>query len=126
LKPDPLWEGPRWINLASNLAAEDLKRPPVTQSVELPPIEPSSDPGSLWVRRGWLIVRVLFWWVLGLLLVSLPWSHVWNENNLLWRLPTMQPILVSRFARGACTGLGLIDMWVGIWEAVRYQEPKSR
>jgi len=27
--------------------------------------------------------------------------------------------------RGAFSGLGVIDIWLGIWEVVRYREPRS-
>ncbi len=57
--------------------------------------------------------RVLWafvWFDLGLLIVLLPWSHVWQDNALLVRYPNMIPYVLSGYARGIVSGIGLLDM----------------
>ena len=36
--------------------------------------------------------------------------------------PTLQKLMASGFLRGVCSGLGLVDIWIGFWEAVHYHE----
>jgi hypothetical protein len=80
----------------------------------------SSEP--VWARRIKLIIFVLFSVELGLALMYLPWSAVWTHNNLLVGHPLLRTIVHSNFTRGAITGLGLVDLWMGIWAAVQYRE----
>ena len=68
------------------------------------------------------VVLVLFCIELGLALTVLPWLNVWTENSLLAGLPQLREFLGNYFVRGAFTGLGLIDIWIGIWEAVHYRD----
>ncbi len=86
---------------------------------------PSDDAATpLWVQRVSLIVYVVFCIELGMLLAVLPWTHVWNDNGLLVNSPGLRAFLHQNFVRGAVTGLGLVDVWLGIWEAVHYREKK--
>ncbi len=78
----------------------------------------------LWMRRLSLVVFVTFCVELGLLLAILPWTRLWSENGLLLEHPMIREILQHNFMRGAVSGLGLVDAWLGIWEAVRYREAK--
>lgn len=82
--------------------------------------EPRQDP--VWAQRLKLVVFVLFCIELGMLLAVLPWTRVWTENSLLTAYPSIRAFLQHNFVRGAITGLGLIDIWLGIREAVTYHE----
>ena len=31
-------------------------------------------------------------------------------------------IFASGFTRGVCTGLGVLNVWIGFWEAIQYRE----
>lgn len=81
--------------------------------------------GQLWARRLGLLVFVLICLEVGIALVVLPWMHIWTENNLLMDYPTIRFWAANTFVRGAFSGLGLIDIWLGIWEVVRYRENKA-
>jgi hypothetical protein len=87
----------------------------------MPPPQPRKPP-SLWLRRLWLAVFVLFCLEVGIILIVLPWSRVWTENLLLLRHPQLAGFLQQNFVRGLISGLGLVDVWMGIAEAVRYRE----
>ncbi len=101
--------------------------PPGPYSAGSAPAEPlEGKPESpVWMQRVWLIVYVAFCVELGMLLVVLPWTQVWNANALLANLPGVRQFLHNNFVRGAVTGLGLIDIWLGIWEAVRYRDRRK-
>ena len=77
---------------------------------------------SLWVKRLWLIVSVLICLEIGIVLTVLPWTRMWTENSLLLGHPQLREFLTQNFVRGLVSGLGLVDIWMGIAEAVRYRE----
>lgn len=92
---------------------------------------PTSADGSkatspLWVQRISLVIFVMFCIELGMLLAVLPWTRVWMDNSLLTSYPAIRGVLHMSFVRGAISGLGLVDIWMGIWEAVHYREAKPR
>ena len=69
-----------------------------------------------------LVVQVMFLIELGMVLTVSPWTTVWHQNSLLAAHPAMRAFIEQGFVRGAVTGLGLINIWMGIWEAVQYRE----
>ena len=81
-------------------------------------------PLPLWVQRLFLIVKVIFYIELGLLLAVLPWTSVWNQNEFVMRYQGLRELMQSNFTRGLFTGLGLVDIWLGIWEAAHYRDNK--
>src|SRR5271166_1971276 len=85
-----------------------------------PPQKPKRQ--RLWVRRFWLVIFVLFCLEVGIILTVLPWTRVWTENSLLLGHPELRAFLLQNFVRGLISGLGLVDIWMGIAEAVRYRE----
>ena len=76
----------------------------------------------LWLRRISLITFVMFCVWIGMLLVALPWTRIWTENSLLTGSPALRAVTQSAAVRGAVSGLGFIDIWLGIWEALHYRE----
>jgi len=85
-----------------------------------PPQEPRRT--NLWLKRAWLVIFVLFCLEIGIILTVLPWTRVWTENSLLLGHPQVREFLQQNFVRGLVSGLGLVDIWMGIAEAVRYHE----
>ncbi len=79
----------------------------------------------LWLRRVSLIVFVLCCLEIGLLLLVLPWTTIWTENSLLVGNPRLQTFVRQNFVRGLVSGLGLLDIWLGIWEALHYREHRE-
>jgi|SRR5581483_9073292 len=77
---------------------------------------------SVWPRRLMLIIFVVFCMEVGIMLVVLPWKPLWTNNPLVLRFPMLRAFLGAYFVRGLFSGLGLIDLWIGIWEAVHYAE----
>ncbi len=79
----------------------------------------------IWLRRLMLFIFVAFSIEVGLFLVAAPWydaGRLWSENSLLAAYPSVRAFLSHDFIRGLVSGLGLIDIWLGIWEAVHYRE----
>jgi hypothetical protein len=78
-----------------------------------------------WVHRITVLMFVFVCAVLGMLLVILPWRPEWTDNHLLMDYPQLREILGYGFVRGLCTGLGVLDVWIGFWEAIHYHEEKQ-
>lgn len=76
----------------------------------------------VWMQRLFMVVYVLFCIELGLVLVVLPWLPLWSDNGLIAHLPSVKRILEHGFLRGAISGLGIIDIWLGISEAINYRD----
>jgi hypothetical protein len=87
----------------------------------MPPAK-NSKPPRRWLQRLWLVVFVLFCLEVGIILTVLPWTRLWTDNSLLVSFPALKEFLDYGFVRGLVSGLGLIDIWMGVVEAVTYRE----
>lgn len=81
---------------------------------------------SVWLHRLSLVIFVMFCVEVGLLLTVLPWTRVWTDNSLLAEHAMLKSIVQDNFVRGVITGIGLVDVWIGIWEAVHYKDPGKK
>ena len=102
-------------------------KPPAEVSVPLVPVHGSAVGSSLsvahlWLRRIGVLFFVFLCATLGVMLIILPWRPEWSDNPLLLPYPTLRALVSSGFARGVATGLGVLNVWIGFWEAIRYQE----
>jgi hypothetical protein len=97
--------------------------------VALPPQKVERKPISLaeiWLRRIAVLLFVILCAAMGVLLVILPWSLQWTDNRLLWGYPELRTFLATGFVRGLCSGLGILDLWIGFREAAHYhEEPRT-
>ena len=100
----------------------ESKLPPVPSS----PPEAKGSRTTVWLHRLSLVIFVIFCIELGMLLTVLPWTHIWTENSLLARHPGWRALVQDNFVRGIITGIGLVDIWIGIWEAVHYRDPGKK
>jgi len=78
--------------------------------------------GQLWMHRILVLMFVFLCAVVGVLLVILPWHPEWTDNRLLLTYPSLRTMVSNNFFRGVCSGLGVLDIWIGFWEAVHYHE----
>ena len=89
----------------------------------LAPAPPASQlPPPVWMQRFFLIATVIFCLWVGMVLSVLPWLTAWTENALVSDFPGLRWFLGTGFIRGLATGLGLLDLWIGISEAVHYRD----
>jgi len=86
-----------------------------------PPVD-RPKPVQLWMHRISVFLFVLISAVAGVLLIILPWTPEWTDNYLLISFPDLRSIVANGFFRGICSGLGLLDIWIGFWEALHYHE----
>jgi hypothetical protein len=97
-------------------------RDPGTPGPVLVTTPPTSSRSEIWLRRFSMLIFVVFCIWIGMLLVVLPWTDAWTQNNILMRHPAVRAFFARNFVRGVASGLGLIDVWLGVWQAVHYKE----
>jgi len=112
--------------LSKSSEVPEVKPLPETQAY-VPP-EPASEvqarPSTLhlWLRRIAVLLFVFLCATIGVMLMILPWRPEWTDNHLLLPYPALRNLVASGFVRGVCTGLGVLNVWIGFWEAVQYRE----
>ena len=121
--PDPSFRTQRWSALDGKVPVDE--RIAGTSGVPKEPNPEPPTPVELWARRILVSLYVVICIILGAALVILPWMPWWTENNLLFHYPALRGFAANPFVRGAFSGLGLLDIWLGIWEAVQYKETAS-
>ena len=75
-----------------------------------------------------IVLFILVCFEIGFLLVFLPWHRSWQENNFLYLAadslgaPWFRQFVLSGWVRGAVTGLGLLNILIGIREIVHFPQ----
>lgn len=89
------------------------------------PQEPPA-PAPVWLQRLSLVVLVLFCFYIGGLLTILPWSpRYFDSNGWLLAHPAVGGFLGKSWMRGIISGIGLIDIWIGISELLHYRDYRA-
>ncbi len=101
--------------------------PPAQPASPPSPQEPASaPPAPLWLQRLSLFILVVFCIYLGVIVTVLPWwSVAWDRNPVLAAYPRLAHILRLGPIRGIISGLGLLDIWIGISEAIHYRDRRN-
>ena len=87
----------------------------------------TSAPAPIWLQRLSLFVLVLFCVYLGVLVLILPWwPRVWDQNGWIHAHPALAALLHTGAVRGLISGLGLLDIWVGLSEAIHYRDHRPQ
>jgi hypothetical protein len=102
----------------------DLKSPAarLVTPATVPISRPAPSVAHVWLRRIGVLLFVFLCATLGVMLMILPWRPEWSDNPLLLSYPTLRAAVSSGFARGLSTGLGVLNVWIGFWEAIQYRE----
>src|ERR1700733_4153602 len=77
---------------------------------------------QLWLHRLLVLLLVFVCAAMGVLLLILPWRPEWTDNHFLLGSPGLRTFVSNGFVRGLCSGLGLLDIWIGFSEAVHYHD----
>ena len=118
---------PTPVSSAPGKAPEPPSPPAETRTALLdspqpPAPQPSLSALQVWMHRISVFLFVLISAVAGVLLIILPWTPEWTDNYLLLSFPALRSVVSNGFFRGICSGLGLLDIWIGFWEALHYHE----
>lgn len=77
-----------------------------------------------------IIFFILICFEIGVLLIILPWvpNPSWSENYLLvlaadrLQWPSLAMAIKSGYLRGAVTGLGILNILLGVWEIINFKK----
>lgn len=89
----------------------------------LPPAGPEErpKPGKLlrWHQRVLGFCFAVFALEVGLFLLVFPWLQAWDLNWIPLQTPRLRILWMSPYFRGALSGLGLVNLYVGFVELAR-------
>lgn len=107
--------------LQSQISTDDSAAPPAQPPGAANP--GNTDVAPVWLQRLSLFVLVLFCVYLGVLVAILPWwKRMWDQNLWIQSRPALAAILDNGAVRGLISGLGLLDIWIGVSEAIHYRD----
>lgn len=70
--------------------------------------------------RLFTVLYIVLCFLMGLMLLFSPWLLPWEENYFFLRYSWVQIVAGNDYVRGAISGIGVADIALGAWEAVRY------
>ena len=62
------------------------------------------------------LLSILSSLLVGTVLVIAPWTPLWDSNWLLQPWPGLRALALSSFTRGLVTGLGLVNLLLGLYD----------
>lgn len=93
------------------------------QSSQAPrPQQPQVKHPPLWAQRLMVGTEagIAIW--AGILVLLVPWTRLWTENHLLAAWPALHSAVNFSFVRGMISGIGLVDIWMGVADVLRLRE----
>lgn len=75
--------------------------------------------------RQWFVLYVLVCLEVGVFLLLVPWSIIWGRNYFLQVFPEMSGVMLHPIVRGAVSGLGAANLYVGLGEVWRRRTAPS-
>jgi hypothetical protein len=80
----------------------------------------------LWLRRVELYLYVIIRIYIGIIVLVIPWyAPLWADNQLLNHFPHVANFLMYGAVRGMVSGLGLLNLWIAVVEAVQFHSSTS-
>ena len=88
---------------------------------------PAADPPPhripRWLVRLELFLRVMLRMYIGIAVCYAPWSHsFWDQNPVFLQFPTLAIYAANGAVRGIVSGLGLLNLWFAIQDALRHRD----
>jgi len=78
------------------------------------------------MNRALAIAAMLFFFELAAFLIIVPWSSLWESNLLFGYAPAARYLLLHDGVRTGVSGLGVLNLIIGISEARSYLRARKR
>jgi hypothetical protein len=78
------------------------------------------------MKRLLTLTRIVFFLSLGVFLFVVPWHEQWTSNFFTRHYFWLATLARNYFVRGAVSGIGLADIWMGILEVWRADSGTAR
>jgi len=76
-----------------------------------------------WLVRTELFLRVMLRMYIGIAVCYAPWSHsFWDRNWLFTQFPGLGDFASLGAVRGVVSGLGLLNLWYAVQDALRHRD----
>ena len=76
-----------------------------------------------WLRYTLFLLWVEFCLLVGIGLTVAPWSPLlWDRNPLFEQFPVLASYAANGAVRGLITGLGLLNLWIALQDAIRHRD----
>ena len=96
----------------------DRVTPPVASDTVDAPIA-FEKPPVRWYHKVYAVLFVTFCLEIGFFLLVFPWTDYWDSNYFSSMGPFLRHYWENTYVRGAISGLGVINLYVGFAEAFR-------
>ena len=116
--------GPRESAPGVSSQQSELMQPSATPSPIPTPLTPAPEEGPqrlpYWLRQSERFLRVVVRMYLGLLVCCAPWyPPAWDANPLFSSPPWLHTFIAYGAVRGLVSGLGLLNLWIALRDALR-------
>ena len=71
------------------------------------------------MNRLLIILYIVFCCEIGVFLFVFPWTSLWSKNYFAGHYPLLLSLARNYFIRGTVSGIGLADIWLGLYELWR-------
>lgn len=96
--------------------------PQPTQQAKPEQESESSAPAPKWLSRAELFLRIVLRIYVGVVVFLLPWSRFWDQNPLFTAHPELSVVASHGAVRGIISGIGLLNLWIAITDAIYHRE----
>ncbi len=95
----------------------------VAASSQSPSAPPPPQRIPRWLVRVELFLRVMLRMYVGLAVCYAPWSHAfWDQNPIFVQYPTLAIYAPNGAVRGIVSGLGLLNLWIALSDAIHHRD----
>jgi len=102
----------------------DPQPPEAMESTPAPVAVPP--PTYHWYHKMSAVVFITFCLEMGLYLLIVPWTEVWDANYFSGLIPQMKPYWGNLYVRGAVSGLGMVNLYISLVEIFRLRRFSRR
>jgi len=94
--------------------------PSANEAVSEGPVQQDPPAPRKWPGRLLNVCFAIFAFEIGIFLVVFPWmDDAWKINYFPALFPRLHSLWLDPYFRGALTGLGVVNVYVALWELVR-------
>jgi hypothetical protein len=93
--------------------------PPIPPSSEVAQETPLAQPRYRWYHKLSALIFIVFCLELGMFLLIVPWSALWDRNFLGSVVPEWHRYWDNTYLRGAVSGLGVLNLYISLLEIFR-------
>lgn len=84
------------------------------------------------IDSTWMLQRLSFYFYVfycfevGIFLLIVPWwlPQVWEQNYFYYLVPFLKPLFLNGYFRGAVSGLGVLNILLGVLEVIHNEQVK--